>query len=71
MTGGGAQTRTGFLALDKVENVVWRQQSCLEGDVERTDEAADLISQVSGLNRCAPGRIRTCAPASGGRCSIP
>ena len=20
---------------------------------------------------CAPGRIRTCAPASGGRCSIP
>src|SRR5436305_8389203 len=23
------------------------------------------------LELCAPGRIRTCAPASGGRCSIP
>jgi len=22
-------------------------------------------------DRCAPSRIRTCAPASGGQCSIP
>ena len=27
--------------------------------------------QVKGLRRGAPGRIRTCATASGGRCSIP
>ena len=32
----------------------------------RTLQAAN-----TGLLACAPGRIRTCAPASGGRCSIP
>jgi site-specific DNA recombinase len=38
-------------------------------------ETQETPAQRAGASRvdgdCAPGRIRTCAPASGGRCSIP
>ena len=35
------------------------------------DQVPSAFVQVKGLRFGAPGRIRTCATASGGRCSIP
>ena len=37
------------------------------------DEAGVAMGStvLTSENACAPGRIRTCAPASGGQCSIP
>ena len=37
----------------------------------RVPNALVRVGVWAGEGGCAPGRIRTCAPASGGRCSIP
>jgi hypothetical protein len=38
---------------------------------DRPKPEVRLVSDVLRHHTGAPGRIRTCAPASGGRCSIP
>ncbi len=72
----------GHLFGDRLDEVADRMASAREAAVARAlpdREGAEVeMSPTSnegpvkrGLRRGAPGRIRTCAPASGGRCSIP
>ena len=42
-----------------------------EAETWRMPVGAGLTRSGPGMGESAPGRIRTCAPASGGRCSIP
>jgi len=72
----------GHLFGDRLDEVADRMAAAREAAVARVlpeAEIADLnLALVTnadpvkrGLRRGAPGRIRTCATASGGRCSIP
>ena len=72
----------GHLCGDRLDEVAERMAAAREAAVARVLREAEIIdledarrSGVSplrpGLSPSAPGRIRTCAPASGGRCSIP
>ena len=72
----------GHLFGDRLDEVAERMAAAREAAVARVLPEAEIIdlddgrrSGVSllrpGASGSAPGRIRTCAPASGGRCSIP
>ena len=72
----------GHLFGDRLDDVAVRMDAAREAAVARVlpdDEIVEsnlaLITNAGpiklGLRRGAPGRIRTCATASGGRCSIP
>ena len=72
----------GHLFGDRLDDVADRMAAARRAAVAPVlPEAVNPDSKVSvldpgtprkrGLQRGAPGRIRTCAPASGGRCSIP
>jgi integrase len=72
----------GHLFGDRLDEVAERMAAAREAAVARLLPEAEIIdlddarrSGVSPLRPgtfgSAPGRIRTCAPASGGRCSIP
>ena len=72
----------GHLFGDRLDEVADRMASAREAAVARVLPEADSVDRalvpenntgpaIRGLRRGAPGRIRTCATASGGRCSIP
>ncbi len=72
----------GHLFGDRLDEVADRMASAREAAVARVLPEAEIVDLElvresnagpvkRGLRRGAPGRIRTCATASGGRCSIP
>ena len=71
------RTLTVRVTLDAkmIKNLAEVSEAAIHRDVDNqsktTTSATDTAKDASSLVRSAPGRIRTCAPASGGRCSIP